>query len=376
MRICYITNGAKMGHYHYAQNLLNGLSNSENITIDTFYIDEGKEPDFQGVDTVRPLATSTKDSFAFNVICTLLHHLQFVIYLIISQPEIIHFNTVFRNQYHTYALARLGKLTGARIVRTVHEVTAERLRNVSAREKQIAYRHLKSCDQLIVHSEHVREDIQAEDVETPTTVLPHGNYLFFREHLDPDADPPLPIDDKPVIMFFGPKQHKGIDIFAGALTKVETTFTTWIAGPIADDAIETVSQLESSPHVYVDRGYIPDEKLPDYFDHADIVVLPYHSGTTSGAVHLARAFKTAVVTSPLPCFTDVVEHRVDGYILNKNTPETLTGAIDELVTSPEVRRKLATVGYKAEQSPRFDWGRIGKETAKVYNQVSVPHKVD
>lgn len=366
MRICYITNGAEMGHYHYAQNLLNGLSDIENITIDTFYIDEGKEPDFSGVDTVQTLATSTEDSFAFNVLYTLLHHLRFIIYLIIYQPEIVHFNTVFRNQYHTYALARLGKLTETRVVRTVHEVTAERLRNVSAREKQVAYRHLKKCDQLIVHSEHVQEDLQAENIETPTTVLPHGNYLFFREHLDPDADPPHPIDDKPVIMFFGPKQHKGIDVFADALTKVETTFTTWIAGPIADDAVETVSQLESSQHVYVDRGYIPDEKLPDYFDHADIVVLPYHTGTTSGAIHLARAFENAVVTSPLPCFTDVVEHRVDGYILDENTSESLGGALDELVSTPKLMRELATAGLETEQSLRFDWKRIGRETERIY----------
>jgi len=217
-----------------------------------------------------------------------------------------------------------------------------------------------------VHSEDVREDLRSNGVSTPITVLPHGNYLFFREHLDPKAEPPLPVKDEPVVLFFGPKQHKGIDVFSEALTEVETSFTTWIAGPIADDAEDTVAKLDSTSRASVDRGYIPDEKLPAYFDHADIVVLPYHSGTTSGAVHLARAFGTAVITSPLPCFTDVVDHRVDGYVLSENTPAALAGALDELASSPDLTNELASAGIETERSPQFDWDRIATETAKVY----------
>lgn len=367
MQVCYITNGVKMGHYHYAQNLLDGLSDIEDVTIDSFYIDEGVEVEFPGTATTRPLATSRENSFTLNTVLTLLYHAQFIIYLIVSRPDVIQFNTVFRNQYHTYALTLLGKLTGTRLIRTVHEVTAERLRDVSSSEEHVAYWHLRSCHQVIVHSKDVRKDLQFNDVQTPVAVLPHGNYLFFREYLDQNADPPLPIDHEPVVMFFGPKQHKGIDVFADTLTEVETSFTAWVAGPVTEDAERIVTRLKSSTQAYVDRGYVPDEKLPDYFDHADIVVLPYHSGTTSGAVHLARAFETAVVTSQLPCFTDVVEHRTDGYVLSENTPATLAGALDELVSSPELINEIATAGLETERSRRFNWKRIGKETAKVYN---------
>jgi len=368
MQISYITNGVKMGHYHYAQNLLAGLSKVDDASVDTFFIREDDGAKFPGANSIRPLATSTKSSFATNLIFTLFYHVQFAVYLIISRPDVIHFNTVFRNQLHTYVLTLLGRLAGARIVRTVHEVTAERLRDVSGCERRIAYRHLRSCNHLIVHSEDVREDLRSNGVSTPTTVLPHGNYLFFREHLDPEAGPPLPVKDEPVVLFFGPKRHKGIDVFAESLTEVDTSFTTWIAGPIADDAEETVAKLDLSSRASVDRGYIPDEKLPAYFDHADIVVLPYHSGTTSGAVHLARAFGTAVITSPLPCFTDVVDHRVDGYVLSENTPTALARAIDDLVLSPDLMNKIASAGLEKERSSRFNWERIGEETAKIYRE--------
>ncbi|MGB9931512.1 glycosyltransferase family 4 protein [Haloarcula amylolytica] len=370
MRVCYITNGLKMGHYHYAQNLLDGLTDIDDFTIDAFYLNEDEAAEFPGADSIRALATTTKRTRLLNILATLFYHVQFLIYLLTCRPDVVHFNTVFRNQYHTYGLALLGKLSGTHVVRTVHEVTAERLRDVSRVERRTAYRHLRACDHLIVHSEDVRRDLQSSGVETPTTVLPHGNYLFFREHLNPDADPPLPIETGPVVMFFGPKHHKGIDLFADALTQVDTSFTIWIAGAIADDADEYVQRIESLPRTHVDSGYIPDEAIPDYFHHADVVVLPYRSGTTSGAVHLARAFETAVVTSPLTCLTDVIDHRVDGYVLSENSSTALADTLDVLVSSPELMRALAETGLETERSSRFDWRRIGKETAKTYVSIS------
>ncbi|QSG05099.1 Glycosyltransferase [Halapricum desulfuricans] len=355
-----------MGHYHYAQNLLGGLGGVEDLTVDTFYIDEDEAAEFPGSDSMRPLATTTRRTRSLNILATLFYHVHFLAYLLVSRPDVVHFNTVFRNQYHTYGLTLLGKLTGIRVVRTVHEVTAERLRDVSRAERRTAYLHLRTCDHLIVHSEDVRSDLQSSGVETATTVLPHGNYLFFREHLDPDVDPPLPIDTGPVVLFFGPKYHKGIDIFADAVTQVDASFTTWIVGAIADDATEYVQRIESQPRTYVDRGYIPDEAISDYFHHADVVVLPYRSGTTSGAVHLARAFETAVVTSPLTYFTDVIEHRVDGYVLSENTPIALADALGEIVSSSNLMRRLAETGLETERSSRFDWRRFAKETARIY----------
>lgn len=347
--------------------MVDGLSSVENLSVAAFYIDvEEKKAEFPGASQTHPLATATRETRLLNVIFTLFYHLRFVWYLAVHRPDIVHLNTVFRNQYHTYGLTILGKLIGTRVVRTVHEVTAERLRNVSERETRIAYRHLRACDHLIVHSDNVETDLKSENVSTPITVLPHGNYLFFKEYLDPDAEPPLPVDDGPVVLFFGPKQHKGIDVFSEALTAVNTSFTTWIAGPISGDTMTPVLDIESLPKTYVDRGYIADEDLPAYFDHADIVVLPYHSGTTSGAVHLARAFETTVITSPLPCFINVVEHGVDGYILTENTPTALAKALDKLVSSPNMARGLAFAGLETERSPRFDWGRIARRTVDIY----------
>lgn len=358
-----------MGHYHYAQNLLEGLSEVDDLTVDTFYLNENEAAEFTGADSIRPLATTTKRSRFKNILVTLFYHIQFLFYLLVSRPDVVHFNTAFRNQYHTYGLALLGQLTGTRVVRTVHEVTAERLRDVSCAERRIAYRHLRTCDHLIVHSEDIRDELQSSSVDTATTVLPHGNYLFFREHLNPDVDPPLPIDTGPVVLFFGPKYHKGIDIFADSFSNVDTSFTTWIAGAIADDADEYVQRIESLPRTYVERGYISDEAISDYFHHADVVVLPYRSGTTSGAVHLARAFETAVVTSPLPYFTDVIEHRVDGYVLTENTSNALADALDELTSSPKLTGALAETGLETARSSRFDWERIGEKTAQVYHLI-------
>lgn len=366
MQVCYITNGLKMGHYHYAWNFLSGLSTIDDISVDAFYLDDGGDAVFPGTDSARPLATSTSEFRSANILTTTLLHGRFLSYLLRSRPDVVHFNAVFRNQYHTYALTRLANLTEASVVRTVHEVTAERIRDVSDRERSFAYRQLEASDHLIVHSDAVTEEVRDAGISTTTTVLPHGNYLFFREHLKEESEPPLPTDGKPVVLFFGPKAHKGIDVFADAVEKIGSQFTIWIAGAVAEDAESAVARLKQHSNVYIERSYIPDEELPQYFEHADIVPLPYVEGTTSGAVHLARAFETAVITSDLPYFRSVVDHGIDGYVLKETTPESLSSALDELLASPELAVELASAGLETEHSARYDWGRIAWETVSAY----------
>lgn len=366
MRVFYVTNGVQMGHYHYAQNFLRGLDSVADVSVDVYYIEDDEEAEFPGARTASPLATAISGSRLLDVVATLRYHLRFLLHLVVRRPDVVHFNTEFRNQYHTYGLTLLAKLAGARVLRTVHEITPERLGDVSERERRMAYRNLRAADHLIVHSDAVVAELRDEGVETPTTVLPHGNYLCFREYLDPDADPPLPTDGKPVVLFFGPKKHKGIEVFADAVAESEADFTTWIAGAVADDAEAAVSRLADRSDVYVERSYILDEELPSYFDHADIALLPYISGTTSGAVHLARAFETAVATSDLPYFRSVVEDGVDGYVLEETTPSGLAEALEELVAASSHVESIASAGLETERSDRFDWGRIAAETAEAY----------
>lgn len=358
-----------MGHHHYAQNLLSELPASD-CDVSVWYIETGEEPAIPESVEAHPLATARHGTFLVNVAATLYYHVQFLALLLFSRPDVVHFNTLFRNQYHTLMLSLAIEFARIRIVRTVHELTEERLRTISALERATARRVFRTADHLIVHTEETRKELRSRRVETPATVLPHGNYLSFREHLPETDVPPLPVNEEPVVLFFGPKDHKGINVFADAVNQSTETYTTWLAGPVAEDAEEAVGEIIQRPRAHCKRGYLDNAELARIFDAADIVVLPYTAGTTSGAVHLALAFRNAVVASDLSCFTSVVEDGHNGVLTKRGDKAALATALDDLATDAERVSRLASAGYTTECSDRFDWNRLAEKTRIIYNDRS------
>jgi len=60
----------------------------------------------------------------------------------------------------------------------------------------------------------------------------------------------------------------------------------------------------------IDR-YIPNEEVGNYFEIADIVVLPYISGSQSGIIQIAYAFNKPVITTNVGGYREAV---IDGKI--------------------------------------------------------------
>lgn len=371
MRVCYLTPGTGMGYYHYAINLLQGVQAAdEDVAVDVFYIADGDDDDFPGAASTHPLAYAGADSFPVNVAVTLYYQFRLLVYLLVRRPHVAHLNTFLFNQYYTLALTLAFRLALTPVVRTVHEETGERLRDVSALSKRLARVHLAVADHLIVHTDAVASSLSRRGVSTPTTVLPHGNYLFFRKYVDDETPPPLPTHGRPVVLFFGVKSYKGIGLFVEALARLDPeSCTVWVVGPVTPGDEHFLDRLGAFENVHTDVGYLPDEKLAAYFQHADIVPMPYSGGTTSGALHLALSFETAVVVSDLPCFTEVVDDGRNGWVLSAYTAAALADAIDGLVTDRDRRRALAAAGLATERSPEYDWERIGRATVDVYCSV-------
>ncbi len=286
----------------------------------------------------------------------------------------IHVHTTTGLESLDLLLLFLFRWTGLPVVRTVHEVTAaERSRLPTAFERWMGRLHLRMADAVIVHDEPTRKRIR----ELPgmkharIAVIPHGNYLVFRKLGKPVVDISRP-RTRPVVLFFGIKRNKGVEVFVRALLELQEEgfpVRALVAGRITPGDEELVELIEQLRDAEINTGYIPNGDLWRVYEACDMVALPYLRGTTSGAVHLAYAFKRPVIVSDLECFREFVIDGRTGLVVPRGDSGSLASAIRRMCEDTAMRARMGNEGYRLASSRRYSWDTIAGETLGVYRHV-------
>ncbi|MGV3756367.1 MAG: glycosyltransferase [Verrucomicrobiota bacterium] len=167
---------------------------------------------------------------------------------------------------------------------------------------------LNSCDQLVALSQKVQTDITSKlQISCPVERLFHPIYEHFGASMEKvKACEALRIDSaRPVVLFFGLiRKYKGLDILLKAFAKVTPALPETlliVAGEFYEKKRKYEKLLEDchlEDNVIFEDRYIPQEHVARYFSAADLVVLPYLSGTQSGVLSTAYHFeKPFVITN-------------------------------------------------------------------------------
>lgn len=115
------------------------------------------------------------------------------------------------------------------------------------------------------------------------------------------------------------------------------------------------------------------EELADYYNLADVVVLPAVTskiGTESfGLVLLeAMACGTCVIGSSSGGIKDIIKNNVNGLIFEEKNPEELSNKITKILTNAKLSRKLSKNGLSyAKQN--YNWNIISKKFLKIYTEL-------
>lgn len=96
-------------------------------------------------------------------------------------------------------------------------------------------------------------------------------------------------------------------------------------------------------------GYVPEERVPDLFRNASVVVMPYSSSTgSSGVAHVASAFGVPIICADIPDFRQMAEEEglaIDFYELGDQ--ENLAQRLAALLGSPEQQAEMAVQNFTA-----------------------------
>lgn len=122
------------------------------------------------------------------------------------------------------------------------------------------------------------------------------------------------------ILFFGTvRKYKGLDILLAALPKVLSTAQCQliVAGEFYEPVEKyrnLISKLKLDAHVVLENRYIANEEIAEFFERADLLVLPYVTATQSAVARLALANGLPVIASDTGGLSEVVIENSNGLL--------------------------------------------------------------
>lgn len=189
----------------------------------------------------------------------------------------------------------------------------------------------------------------------------HPNYDFYQtnETNSQIFKKKLNLENCPVILFFGYiKPYKGLDILLKSMPLILAKLPNLkllIAGEIyGDDSIykSIIKELNIGKHLVFFDNYIANEEVHNFFDVADVVVLPYKTATQSGITQLAFSMNTPVIASDVGGLGEVVIHAENGFLFENGNISQLSDYIYRFFNES---KKEIFVDKIISEKDKFSW---------------------
>ncbi len=182
---------------------------------------------------------------------------------------------------------------------------------------------------------------------------------------------------KQVVLFVGvlDRAHtfKGVPLLLRALAQAERQDLVLIvvgAGDMRSAYADQAHTLGLSDRVHF-AGFVPDDRLPDYYRLADVTVLPSTTmGEAFGLVLVeSLASGTPVIASALPGVRTVVAPEEDGVLVSPGDVDQLARQLVRMASLPPERRRAMGLAGRRKVEARYAWTNIGAHLLELYETV-------
>jgi glycosyltransferase involved in cell wall biosynthesis len=178
--------------------------------------------------------------------------------------------------------------------------------------------------------------------------------------------------DRRVALFLGLiRSYKGVDILLEAISRqpADSNWMLVVAGePWEDRGPALERQLRSlgiEARVQLRLGWVPESEVPFLLAAADLVVLPYRSGSQSAVAPLALAAGLPVLSTRVGGLPEIVQDGINGVLVEPGSVDALTRAFEELDGE-----KLDALAAGARQSrSRLTWDGYAAALESLLEQV-------
>lgn len=132
-------------------------------------------------------------------------------------------------------------------------------------------------------------------------------------------------------------------------------------------------RLSIAESVRFEPRFLQAPDLSALYEAADVLVYPYKSITTSGALMTGVSFAKPIVATKLPAFCEILHDGEDARLIDYGDCQSLARVIRELLTDSEQRERL---GHAASQLTKGDlsWASIAARTIECYKDAVSNHR--
>ena len=115
-------------------------------------------------------------------------------------------------------------------------------------------------------------------------------------------------------------------------------------------------------------GYIPNKRLPIYYNQADVFVLPSCSEGMSNVILEAMACGLPVIATSVGGNPELVENGKTGLLIPPENVDALYNSLMKLLQDENTKEKMGKSGRKKVKD-HFTWDKIAKEYLRLYELI-------
>ncbi len=220
-----------------------------------------------------------------------------------------------------------------------------------------------SVDAFVAMSKSVLHDIGKFDQKKPKRITPHPIYDHYGEiESRKTALKNLNLPDNfRYVLFFGfIRDYKGLDLLLNAFADSyfhDHKIKLIIAGEFYTDEskyMQLIDNLNIGNQLILQTEYIPNAKVQDYFNAADIVVQPYKSATQSGVTQIGYHFNKPMLVTDVGGLAEIIPHMKIGYVVPVSSAE-INSALKDFFSN---NRKKEFETNILKEKERFSWNKM------------------
>jgi glycosyltransferase involved in cell wall biosynthesis len=177
----------------------------------------------------------------------------------------------------------------------------------------------------------------------------------------------------PLLLFFGLiRPYKGLAYLIEAMPEIvkRTGARLLVVGEFYEDStpyFDLARELGVSDMiVFIDR-YVANEEVADYFNAADLVMLPYISATQSAIAQVAVAFDRPMIATRVGGLPEVVSEGRTGFLVPPADPAAMAGAVAKFFEEGWGERMAPMF---EEEKKRFSWSSLADTVVDLYTAAS------
>ena len=177
------------------------------------------------------------------------------------------------------------------------------------------------------------------------------------------------IFDKPLILSVGrlTAQKNHIELIK-AIEGLDVLLMIIGYGELRDELTELVKKLKIEKKV-IFKKMVPNNKIQDYYNSADVFVLPYNPNIEGLPIPVLEAMASklpVIIPHPIPGLSDGLENAVS---FTKIEPKSIEKEISRIINDPEYSNMLATNALK--KSDEFDGEISESREEEIYKELLI-----